>query len=155
TDRYGLSASDTATVRVANAPPTLTPAADRTTLAGQSLELTAATFSDPGFTFDPDGTGPLAGTAETFTATIDWGDATGTQTVVPSVTQGSAGVPTTGSIPGTHTYAIPGTYTVTVTVADDDGGTATRNFTITVSPSGTKFFVPDQSAHATFQYADD
>src|SRR5262249_47050080 len=92
-----------------------------------ALSLTVGTFTDPGFTFAP------AGTAETFTASVNWGDGSAAQAVTPSVTQGSAGVLTAGSVAGSHTYAAPGAYTVSVAVADDDGGTAPRPFPVTVS----------------------
>ena len=58
----------------------------------------AATFTDPGI--------------DTHTATIDWGDGT----LAPADVSGT-------SVAGTHTYADNGVYTVTVSVADDDGAT--------------------------------
>ena len=57
--------------------------------------------------FDPDDAGPLTGTKETFTATVNWGDGTGDKVAEVTVTNGSAGTPTTGTISGTHTYAAP------------------------------------------------
>src|SRR4029077_10975422 len=72
-------------------------------------------FSDPGF--------PVGSVSETYTATIDWGDNTtspGTVTVTP----GSLGVPTTGTVTGTHQYSGNGPYTVIVSVSD---GSASGN----------------------------
>ena len=72
----------------------------------------SSTFTDPGF--------PVGSSAETYTATINWGDGTtspGTVTTTP----GGPGVPTSGTISGTHTYATHGDYTATVTVLDSLG----------------------------------
>ncbi|SIO63445.1 PKD repeat-containing protein [Singulisphaera sp. GP187] len=90
---------------------------------GAPIAVVSGEFTDAGFTFAP------AGTVETFTETINWGDGT-TQTMTPTVVQGSAGVATVGTYSGSHAYAQPGVYQVTVTVTDDDGGrgTATLNF---------------------------
>src|SRR5881397_3224415 len=95
------------------------------------LDLTgatkAATFTDPGFTR------ALSGTVETFTATINWGDGTPVEAGTVSVTQGSPGVLTAGSVAGSHTYADNGTYTVTVSISDDDSGSGSATFTVTVN----------------------
>ncbi len=56
-------------------------------------------------------------TLDTHTATIDWGDGT-TSTASVSEANGS------GSAIASHTYSATGLYTVSVTVADGDGGTA-------------------------------
>ncbi len=83
---------------------------------GDFITLPPATFEDPGFDNLP------GGTAEDFTATIDWGDGTtepaGDITLVE--TPGSEGVLTTGTIQATHAYADDGEYEVTVRLQDDD-----------------------------------
>jgi hypothetical protein len=61
-----------------------------------------------------------ANTASDFTATIDWGDGT---TSVGTVSGSGA----TYSVSGSHTYAAAGQDTLTVTLADDDPGTATAS----------------------------
>ena len=127
TDNGGATGSRQATATIANVPPSVTAAAPQTVVEGSPLQLTVATFTDPGFT------NLAAGTQETFTATINWGDGT---LVVPgqvSATSGAVGTPTSGSVVGRHTYQDDGTYTVTVTVRDDDGGTGTASFTVTVN----------------------
>src|SRR5207248_11097773 len=58
-----------------------------------------------------------------------------------------------GTITGSHTYATAGTFTAHVTITDDDGGSTTATFTVTVAPHGVaKFMVVDQSAHALYRY---
>jgi RHS repeat-associated protein len=140
--------TNTVGVDVANVAPTVTPAANDRAPVSAPFTMDAATFTDPGFT------DPTAGTQETFTASIDWGDGTTPTPGTVSVVEGSPGVLTSGTVSGTHTYAAAGTYTVTVTVSDDDGGSGAASFTMTADASSpvTKFYVVDQSAHATFRY---
>ena len=119
-----LFASTTATV--GNVPPTITPAEDQTIVEDAELSLDVATFADPGFT------NQSAGSAETFTATIDWGDGTPVDVSTPKVTQGGQGTFTAGTVTGAHTYAGSGDYLVTLTVIDDDNGTASATFQVAV-----------------------
>ena len=97
------------------------------------------TFTDPGFDHPP------AGTEESFTVRIDWGDGTieqtGTgsdqddrclspfaQTCTLDVVQGGPGVLTTGDFTVRHSYTSGGIYDVVVTVCDDDGGCDGQTF---------------------------
>jgi hypothetical protein len=72
-----------------------------------------ATFSDP------DG----ASTAGEYTATITWGDGSGTFT---GTVTGAAG---SFAVTGNHTYAEEGTYTVTTVITDADNGANTQTVT--------------------------
>lgn len=67
-------------------------------IEGQSVTLSGS-FTD-------------AGTLDTHTATIDWGDGSGPQTIAQ----------TGGAIAANHVYADAGFYTVTYTLKDDDTG---------------------------------
>ena len=114
--------TETFQVTVSNVAPTLTVVDDQTVSEGALLDLpNVGTFTDPGF-------------PETFTYSIDWGDGSvpadsGDATID---TPGSRGVPTAGSFDGSHVYADDGLYTVTVTVADDDGGSHVQTFLVAV-----------------------
>ncbi len=127
-DDDGGNATQQFDVQVSNVAPTLDSAANQTAAEGALFTMTQMTFSDPGFT------SVTAGTSETFTYDIDWGDDTAETDLAPStVTNGSVGVPSTGTIDDSHTYADNGSYTVTVTLTDDDGGLDTASFTVTVT----------------------
>jgi hypothetical protein len=63
-------------------------------------------------------------------ATINWGD--GSQTVTGAVTQ-PGGVGTAFAVSGSHVYSDAGTYTVTVTLRDKGGSSATAMSTVTVA----------------------
>jgi PKD repeat protein len=95
TDNDGLTDTATVTVTVTNVAPVVGTVPDATVNMGSAYTV-AATFTDPG--------------ADTWTATVDWGDGTTPGTVTT----------TTRSFSLTHTYAAANLYTVTVTVADDD-----------------------------------
>lgn len=104
------STTITTTVTVQNVTPTITyfdPGSDP--FEGQ-VACVLAGFTDPG-------------SADTHKARIIWGDGT-----PDSFFDVFVDIP----IEGSHTYADNGVYTVTLTVEDDDGGTATITTTVTV-----------------------
>jgi len=63
-----------------------------------------------------------AGTADTHTCTVLWGDATAAES--GTVAQGSG----SGTCTDSHVYTAAGVYTVRVTVSDDDWGSDTENY---------------------------
>ncbi len=130
-DDDGGSDTATFTVTVHNVAPVLTVADNQTTNEGSLLSITnVGQFTDPGFD-NPLNVG--GETQEQFTYTIDWGDGTPIDSGPPTIdVVGGPGVPTQGSFDGSHIYADNGVYTVTVTVSDDDGGSATATFTVMV-----------------------
>jgi uncharacterized delta-60 repeat protein len=118
-------------VHVDNAAPALSVASSISVNVGQTVDLTSlATFTDPGFD-DSEGLPP---TSEYFTYTITWGDEQSDEDMwVGSVTSGSAGVLSQGAVDAQHVYGDPGTYHASLTVTDDDGGTDTVDFDVTVA----------------------
>ncbi len=97
-------------------------------------------FTDPGF----DNPLNIGGeTTEKFTYAINWGDGTPLSAGPPTIdVPGSPGTPTSGSFNGSHTYADNGIYTVTVTISDDDGGTTSATFEVTVNNVAPTLVVP-------------
>jgi PKD repeat protein len=134
TDDDGDSAVQTFTVTVSNVAPTLAPIADKAVAEGSLLSLpNVGQFTDPGFD-NPLNPIPGGELVETFTYVIDWGDGTADNAGAATVDLvGSPGVLTSGSFDSSHTFADNGTYLVTVTVTDDDGGSAVQTFTVAVS----------------------
>ena len=109
-----VNASTTLTVANANPDVTITSPGDLSIVSvGTSVPL-AASFTD-------------AGSNDTQTCSIDWGDTTVT-----------AGVVSAGKCNGSHSYTAIGTYTVTVTVTDDDGGVGTASILLVVNDTSTK-----------------
>lgn len=111
-------ASDIATaqVAVANVAPDPSPFAGGTIMRGETY-TSSGSFTDPG--------------ADLWTATVNYGDGTGTQPLVLNPDK-------TFSL--SHTYATAGTFTVTVVVSDDDGGSGSESASVHVrsAPEGTQ-----------------
>jgi uncharacterized delta-60 repeat protein len=93
------------------------------TIAGvrQMAAVVSGDFTDAGFTRIS------AGTSETFTLLIDWGDGQ-VEAVTPAVSNGGTGIDTAGEFTASHSYTQSGMYEVTVTVTDDDSGTDSVQF---------------------------
>ncbi len=109
TDNQGATGTDTVAVTVTNVPPSVSLAGAAGGVRGQLLAF-AGSFTDPG-------------TADTWTATVDFGDGSGTQAL-------SFGADHTFGF--NHIFAANGTYSVVVTVRDDDGGAGTASQSVTV-----------------------
>lgn len=65
------------------------------------------------------------GLLDTHTATVDWGDGV----LIPLTLNEQ-----TKKFTLDHNFTVVGTYTVTVVITDDDGGTVTDSFTVTINP---------------------
>jgi hypothetical protein len=112
TDDDGGSGSASVTVIVDNVPPVVDAGPDTLAENGGAY-LGAGSFIDPG-------------TLDTHTATVDYGDGSGIQSLALS---------TSNTFTLSHVYTAPGTYTVTVTVTDDDGGVGSDTLTVTMDNS--------------------
>lgn len=140
TDKDGKSDTESFSVTVGNrAPVVQVPHGNQNILEGQTVNFAdLATFTDAGFDnpLNPNPANPpqiVDPLQETFTYDIDWGD--GRDAVVGMAVadaNGGPGVPSSGTISGSHTYADDGVYQVTITVHDDNGGMSSQTFLVTV-----------------------
>jgi len=94
-----------------------------------------ALFTDPGYNnpFNPLVPG---GSTESFFFTINWGDGTAPTPLTLAAIQslgGPGGFLTFGAVFGQHAFADNGVYTVTITLLDDDGGSATASLQVIVN----------------------
>jgi autotransporter-associated beta strand protein len=110
-DDHEFGNSTELAVVVHNVAPTVEAGGDRRLPPGGAL-VRKGIFTDPG--------------ADTWTATVDYGDGGGVQPLrlLPG-----------GRFRLQHHYTAPGTYLVTVTVTDDDGGVGSDTFQVTVPKS--------------------
>ena len=109
TDDDGGQGVDQLTVTVLNVAPTVDAGLERTVDEGGTLVSTGS-FADPG--------------ADTWSATVDYGDGTGVQALALTPDKTFA---------LSHTYGDDGAFTVTVTVTDDDQGVGIGTTTLTVN----------------------
>jgi PKD repeat protein len=121
TDDHGASDTKSFNVTVNNVRPVLVVAIDQNANEGQPLNLSGIGGAPPlGLFVD-------SGVEDTHTATVNWGDGTATEDATIFASSGS------GALGGSHTYIEDGVYTVTVSVFDDDGGSDTKSFNVTVN----------------------
>ncbi|MCD4808209.1 MAG: PKD domain-containing protein [Methanococcoides sp.] len=107
TDNDGGVGSDTAQVTVNNVAPTVNVVPIQS-IPGEDTLTNSGSFTDPG--------------ADTWTATVDYGEGSGDQSLTLTGKTFSL----------SHVYADNGVYTVRVTVTDDDGGVGTDTLTTVV-----------------------
>jgi PKD repeat protein len=120
TDSAQSTASRTESLIVHNVRPVLVVAVDQMVDEGSPLDLSAVGAPPLGLFIDK-------GILDTHTATVDWGDGSALESPTIFAAAGS------GALGGTHTYADNGVYEVIVSIADDDGGSDTQSFFVTVN----------------------
>lgn len=106
-DSYSSCNIKSVPVNISNVPPTVNAGSDATVIPGNTF-VSSGSFIDPG--------------ADTWTATIDYGDGSGTQ---PLTLSGK-------TFNLSHVYSNPGLYTATVIVTDDDLGVGSDTLQIAV-----------------------
>jgi DNA/RNA endonuclease G (NUC1) len=108
TDSKGAADTASASISISNANPVVASFSGATILPGETYAA-SGTFSD-------------AGSGDTWTATVNYGDGSGVQ---PLTLTGN-------SFSLSHTYASAGSFSVTVVVTDDDTGSGSNGATVTV-----------------------
>ncbi len=113
TDDQGGTGTDSLMVTAANVAPTVDAGSDATIQVG-------GTFTGAGAFTDPS-------QADTFSATVDYGDGSGEQALALNPDR---------TFTLSHAYAVSGSYTVTVRVTDDNGGSHSDTLTVQVEATG-------------------
>ncbi|MBX3412968.1 MAG: hypothetical protein KF708_09800, partial [Pirellulales bacterium] len=133
TNNHGVTVHNDTQIGIYNWVPGLGFLTSTSAVAGEDFPANSdpiIRFADYGFT------SPSAGTSETFSAVIDWGDGSDPEEAYITVTNGSPGVLTVGEIYGEngnpHVYTTPGIYELAITLTDDDGGEVSNSWEITV-----------------------
>ena len=106
TDDQGATTSDTVLVTITNAPP-------------EVISVTAPVRVAPGLARSVSGYGYDPGGTDTLSGVLDFGDGSATASAAPGESV-------------EHAWAAPGTYTVTYTVSDGQGGTASGTTSVLV-----------------------
>lgn len=123
TDSAGGLVSDSSLVTISNVAPSVDAGPSGAISEGSSFSG-AGSFTDPG--------------ADSWTATVDYGDGSGVQPLALSGT----------SFALNHTYADSGSYTITVNVTDDEGDSGSDTTTVIVSDATAPTASPTQSPAA-------
>jgi hypothetical protein len=132
-----LQLSGSVTIKINNGPPTITSFTTSSPDCGDAAAGDAVTV-----------TGTFTDSAlDTHTATIDWGDGTTT----PGTIVEAGG---NGTVSGSHAYASGGIFTVTLTVTDDSGASASRTAPAVIGGVGVlagqlQIIGTDQADHVT------
>jgi RHS repeat-associated protein len=127
--RYLAANAPALTVAVRNAPPVVDDIPDMLLPSGASLDLSEIVrITDPGFDDE------VAGTRESLSYYVNWGDGQFSTGMVTDVVQGAPGRPTAGTLDLQHQYGQYREYRVTVTITDDDYGTAVKSFRVVHLP---------------------
>ncbi|HWC66681.1 MAG TPA: PKD domain-containing protein, partial [Acidimicrobiales bacterium] len=108
-------------VLINNADPVVDAGAGGVILEGETFSLSGATFTDPG-------------TADTHTASVDWGEGSTSGGIVTESPFGPPGsvAGMGGTVAASHAYLDNGVFQAGLTVTDDDGGTGTDGAQVTV-----------------------
>jgi len=131
-DQGGSTTMTSFTATIKDAALTATAVCPTTTL--QAINGPVATFTDAA---------SPSGTLSDFTATIDWGDGT---TSAGTVSGPSGGLYT---VSGSHTYTSTGYFTITTSIKDVGGSTATttcKTLVYAFAPGGGSFVIGDKNA---------
>lgn len=123
--KWTVIPQDTLVVTATNAKPTITNLTTAT--HGRGSGYTRPTVTLAGLFTDP-------GADDAHEASIDWGDGSVTPAAVTSDSGLTGGA--TGRFTGSHVYRKAGVYPVTVTLTDDDRGTATSKRVVTFERVG-------------------